>query len=166
MSPDTAAAAAPPAAATAHPLDPLSGDELRGVVAAARGGLGLEHAIVVTAVLREPDRDALEIFEAGGLLPAREADVVLYEIARRLIHEATVAVSGWRLLAHREVPGALPPIGRRELEACADAVKADARWRRAMSDRGVRESPMWSCNPGPRGSASPRIHRTGVCPRR
>ena len=134
---------APPLTAV-HPLDPLTAGEIEQAVRAAREGL--EDAVVVSAFLDEPSRAELR---TGT--PQRRAAIVLYDGAT--VHE--VLVAGDRRLAARPVPGAVPPIGRAELEAAAEAVKADPRWIAAVRARGVTELEHVIVQPWPPGQADP-----------
>ena len=60
-----------------HPLDPLSADELRAIVAATRAGRGLDHRHLFGWVrLAEPAKGALAAWRAGEPL-ARAADVAI-----------------------------------------------------------------------------------------
>jgi primary-amine oxidase len=135
---------APPLTA-AHPLDPLTADEIEQAVRIAREGFG--EAVVVTAFLDEPSRTELR---TGGP-PQRRAVVVLYDGST--VQE--VLVAGDRRLVVRPVPGVVPPIGRAELEAAADAVKADPRWIAALHARGVIDLEHVIVQPWPPGQAEP-----------
>ena len=76
--------------ALAHPLDPLSGEEIERTVAVLREQRGLgERARFVEIVLREPGKDDLARFEAGETIPREAAAVVLDNAAT---HEAVVAL--------------------------------------------------------------------------
>src|SRR3954469_16770307 len=106
---------APPITAV-HPLDPLTASELSEAVKAARAEL--PDAVVVSAFLDEPAKAELRAFAAGGEATVRRAVAVLY--AAGTVHE--VLVAGERRLASRAVKGAVPHLGRAELEAAAAAV--------------------------------------------
>jgi primary-amine oxidase len=127
----------------AHPLDPLTADELEEAVRTARDGF--EDAVVVSAFLDEPTRAELRDASAQ-----RRALVVLYD--GQTVHEVIAARE--RRLATRPVPGAVPPIGRAEREAAAAAVKADPRWIAALHARGVTELDHVIVQPWPPGQAN------------
>ena len=71
----------------AHPLDPLTAAELaasprRCAATTAFASLG-ERTRFVTIALREPAKDAVLAWDAGGAAPRREAEVVILDRGRR-----------------------------------------------------------------------------------
>ena len=82
-----------PPAAPAHPLDPLSADELVRAVEVARSGRQLgERVRFVTVELHEPDKAALAAWRDGGDPPPREAFLVIYDQAADLGAEGVVGL--------------------------------------------------------------------------
>ena len=121
--------------ALAHPLDPLSGEEIERTVAVLREQRGLgERARFVEIVLREPGKDDLARFEAGETIPREAAAVVLDNAAT---HEAVVALDDGTLRSWDTIPGVQAAITLDEYAECEQAVRADPRFRAALAARGI-----------------------------
>jgi primary-amine oxidase len=123
---------------SAHPLDPLSAEELERAVACVRGARELgEDVRFVSIELREPDKPELASWRAGGAPPPREASLVV--LAGGRTHEAVVALARDELVAWDHVPGAHAAITGDEYAEAEEAVKRDAGFRQALELRGVRD---------------------------
>jgi len=91
----------------AHPLDPLSADEFRGVAAILRR----EHDVTPGAwrfasiEMREPDKAELRAYEADGAVPARRATVVCFERAANATYKSVISLSDDRVESFDHVPG-------------------------------------------------------------
>src|SRR5581483_4210557 len=96
---------AAPATAVAHPLDPLSADEIAAAAAIVRAARPLERVRFVTVTLREPPKAAVL---AGGEVE-REALVVLLDNEAGSTHELVVALAAGAIRSERRVPDAQPP---------------------------------------------------------
>ncbi len=123
------------APAAAHPLDPLSPDEIERAVGAlkAEGRLGPSTLFPLLA-LKEPPKAAVLASSA----PPREAFAVLYDRASNRTFEATVDVAAAKVSSWTERPGAQPAVLLSEFDEAPGLVKADARWLKAIERRGLK----------------------------
>ncbi len=121
--------------ALAHPLDPLSAEEIELAVAVLREQRELgERARFVEIVLREPEKDELARHEAGEMIPREAAAVVLDSAAT---HEAIVTLDDGTLRSWQTIPGVQAGITLDEYAECEQAVRADPRFRAALAARGI-----------------------------
>ena len=135
-------------AVTRHPLDPLDPSELTAAVAAVRAEGGLSDRIrVISVETREPAKEAVRAFEAGGPAPAREAFCVLLDNADGSCHEAVVSLDEGRLASIRHVPGVQPAIGLEEFDEAGLAAVADPRFQEALARRGITDTDMVMADP-------------------
>ncbi|WP_414166757.1 primary-amine oxidase [Streptoverticillium reticulum] len=149
-------------ASSAHPLDPLSKDEIGAVngILRADGRIG-DASRFVSITLKEPPKAVVQVF-SDGPVPDREAFVVLREPRRRATYEAVVSLTRGSVTAWRHVPGAQPALTEAEFRACEETVRADARWQAALRRRGVTDFSLavvdsWTV--GCRGPADERRSR-------
>lgn len=119
----------------AHPLDPLSRDEISQAVSILKEGPAAAQTFrFVSVELREPSKEALR----AGTLSAREADSVLIDRATGRAYEAVVdldsnIVTRWMELSH----GVQPPIMLDEFEECEVNCKRDPRVVEVLAGRGM-----------------------------
>lgn len=126
----------------AHPLDPLSEEEIRRTRAvldeAGRVGPSTRFPLVL---LQEPPKA-----EVLGLRPGDRLDrrvlAVLLDTATGEVHEAVVSLTAgevvdWRHLPTKQPPYGQPPVLEEEYALVDRVVKADPGWRDAMARRGV-----------------------------
>jgi primary-amine oxidase len=121
---------------SAHPLDPLSGDEQRAVVAAARAAWGLDHRHLIALLqLHEPGKATLRAWRSGDPVE-RLARVTVWDRSSATVSEGVITVDG-EVRSWRAVPGAQSPVlGVEGLEAI-EAARADPRVREALARRGI-----------------------------
>ena len=118
---------------TAHPLDPLTSDEVRTAVQVIRDQSGLdETGWFETITLDEPRQSALRGGHPGG----RCAYVCCYERSSNRTLRGVVDLSG-TLLQWDEVPGAQARIPPEEFALGDELVKADPRFVEALAKRGI-----------------------------
>jgi primary-amine oxidase len=117
----------------AHPLRPLSAEELATATAAALAGT--DRAYVVSAALHEPGKPALAAWREAGTAPAREALVVL--AAGGGVEEVVVALGDGGVVSRTRVEGAFAPITPEDYAAAGEAALADERVRSALAARGI-----------------------------
>jgi primary-amine oxidase len=123
-----------------HPLDPLSKDELASTVAVLKdAGKVADSTRFVLIHLHEPPKEKVIAYRPGQTLP-RQAFAVLYDWASNTTSEAIIDLDTKKLLSWKDVPkvqpGILPGDDHRKT---AEIVRADRRWREAMTKRGVKD---------------------------
>ncbi|TDD87877.1 primary-amine oxidase [Saccharopolyspora karakumensis] len=129
-----------PATTTAHPLDPMTAEEVTAVRAALDGaGLLGENVRFTFVTLEEPDRDA-----ALAHRPGQEADrrfrAVLLDLASGVSHDTVVSATRSTVDSVRRLDPAVdgqPPIIDTEFELVEEIVNADERWTSALRKRGI-----------------------------
>ena len=139
---DADVAAAMPAAA--HPLDPLTTDEIAVAARLVREARGLGPSARFVAIwLKEPPKEAALAFRPGDAL-AREAFVLIRERRQRATYEGVVSLAEGVVREWRELEGVQPPLTFEELTHVEEAVRRDERWREALRRRGVAEADIAS----------------------
>ena len=119
-----------------HPLDPLTADELRAVVAGVREARGLDHRhLFVTVQLDEPEKAATVAWREGDALD-RAARVAVWDQSTASMSEGVVAVTG-EVRGWHETPAAMAPVLLPQAMAAIEATKADPRIREGLKKRGV-----------------------------
>ncbi|KII26917.1 tyramine oxidase, partial [Arthrobacter sp. AK-YN10] len=119
----------------AHPLDPLSREEISHAVSILKDGPAAADSFrFVSVELREPSKETLR----AGTDPAREADSVLIDRTTGVAYEAVVdlgssIITQWTELA----AGVQPPIMLDEFDECEVNCKADPRVVEALAGRGL-----------------------------
>jgi primary-amine oxidase len=154
--PETSPDAPPPAAA--HPLDPLSADEIRAAAAILRSQAGLAPATrFVMVSLAEPPKPAGLDF-GHGPVPDRAALVVTYDKAEGLIHEALVSLTAGAVISRVAVPDRFPSYILEDMFTVEELVREDPRWQAAMRLRGVTDFSLAMIDPWPSGYLGPSDH--------
>jgi primary-amine oxidase len=126
------------AAATTHPLDPLTAPELERAVAVLRQqGLAGDGLRVISIDLLEPDKAALAAWRDDGPAPAREAQAVLLAAGSGDAVECTIDLDRDQLADRRSLDGMQPAISMDEYVEAGAACRADAGYRRALARRGI-----------------------------
>src|SRR5689334_2957464 len=119
-----------------HPLDPLTPEELRGVVEAVRAARGLDHRhLFVTVQLDEPAKETVVGWTEGDALD-RAARVAVWDQQAGSLAEGVVGVDGG-VRSWVEVPGAKAPVLLPQAESAIAATKADPRIREGLAKRGI-----------------------------
>ncbi len=118
----------------AHPLDPLSKDEL----AAAVVILQAEHHLTRTSrlpllMLQEPSKQDI----LAGRVPPRRAFAVVYERVSRQTFEGVVDLVTRRVASWQEIKGVQPPLMLEDFALAEQIVRADPGWRAAVRRRGI-----------------------------
>ena len=134
----TTAAATP----SPHPLDPLTTEEIRRVRAVLeKEGKAGESVRFPLITLLEPSKAQVLTHRPGAETP-RQVLVVALDLDSGDTHEGVISPATDELEEWVQVPTAAPPFGQapimlEEFELVAEIVKADARWRDAIAQRGV-----------------------------
>jgi primary-amine oxidase len=132
----------------AHPLEPLTADEVAAATEVLRAGKGLaETARFVFVALHEPPKAAVIAWSPGDEPLPREAHVVLYERSERTTYEAVVSLTDQAVLSWTAVEGVQPPIMAEEFDSCEAIVQADPHWQEAMRRRGVEDFSLAMIDP-------------------
>ena len=122
----------------AHPLDPLSTDEVAAAAAVVRRDRDLPDQLFAQLMLREPDKADVDAFEAdpdGHPVDRRAWAVVL--LGPNTIGEVVVNLTQDRVERFDEVVGERPYLLFTEIINAMAAVKAHPEWIAAMALRGL-----------------------------
>jgi primary-amine oxidase len=132
-----------PAAALAHPLDPLTPDEIRAAAQIARADARFATASFASILLDEPAKADVTAWRPGQTLP-RQARLVIMTAAS--VFEAVVDLTARRLLSAVERRGVEPPVMMSEFEA-AKVVLSHAGFQAALASRGITDPAKVFCSP-------------------
>ena len=122
---------------SAHPLDPLSADEIRRVVTIiTEAGNSTPAMRFVSIGLHEPPKSVIAAFRPGQPFP-REAFVVALEPREHMTYEGVVSLTKAAVLSWRPVPGARAPITAGEYTEYERVVRADEQFRDGLRRRGI-----------------------------
>ncbi len=119
------------AGAGAHPLDPLTAEEIRQVASVLRRDRGVGDGWRFASIeLREPAKDALAALAAGG--PGRrQALAVCWDRGSGQAYRAVVSIADGEVTAWEHLPGQQPNITADEWHECTR--RWSQRWRGAAS---------------------------------
>ncbi|MFN7931661.1 MAG: primary-amine oxidase, partial [Blastocatellia bacterium] len=121
----------------AHPLDPLSPDEIATTVATLKAeNKATESSRFYTLVLHEPPKAEVLNWQAGAAV-RREAFVIVYERAVNQTFEAIVDVKAKKVLSWKEIKGVQPWVVGEDFTLAASIVSNDPNWQVALSKRGI-----------------------------
>jgi primary-amine oxidase len=122
-----------------HPLDPLSVQEIRTVVAVLRRDRGVGTGWRFGSIeLSEPAKEAVRGFSPGDAIE-READVVCWSRDDGQTYKARVSIGGDRVLSWEHRPGEQANFTADEYHECDAALKKDPRVIAALERRGIRD---------------------------
>ena len=120
-----------------HPLDPLTADEIRTAVRVLKAAPEFPaDGRFATIALQEPAKNVVLGFTTGSTLARHAMAVVLDRRGGRTL-EATVDVTGERVVSFVDVPGMQSLILEEEYEDISRIVKANAEWQSAIRKRGI-----------------------------
>ena len=138
--------------ARAHPLDPITPEEIKAAVAAARadGRLG-EAARFATITLEPPSRETLAAFRPGTPVE-RRVRLIIVPGPETTVIEAVVAVPKGTVEHWEERAGVLPALLFEEAVTTIEALRANPEWRRAMERRGITDFDKVQIDPWPTGN--------------
>jgi primary-amine oxidase len=115
-----------------HPLEPLSGDEVRTAVELLRkSGKVTPSTRFVSIALREPDKALVHDPKQHASLP-REAFAVLFDNAQNACYEAALSLTDGTILSWTHVPGVQPTMTIDEQVECEQAVLASPEFAAAL----------------------------------
>ncbi|MDI2028043.1 primary-amine oxidase [Saccharopolyspora sp. TS4A08] len=125
---------------TAHPLDPMSAEEVDALRAALEdAGLLGEHVRFTFVAPEEPDKAAVLAHRPGEPVD-RRFRAVLLDLATGVSHDAVVSTTRSAVDTVRRldpVTDGQPPIIDTEFELVEEIVNADERWTSALRRRGI-----------------------------
>ncbi|GLR94546.1 Cu2+-containing amine oxidase [Bradyrhizobium liaoningense] len=138
---DPAKARSPAHAATTHPLDPLTTEEITAACTLVRAAAtSPEHCRFPTVRLEEPTKQELAAGGAGRRAFALTLDITTGEAIEHIVDLVRGELVDRKLLPNREVPYGQPPVMLEEFFKCEAVVKADPGWRAAMHRRGLTDT--------------------------
>lgn len=121
----------------AHPLDPLSAQEIEatGKILQAAGKIS-ETSRFKFIHLKEPPKEEVLVYRRGDPIK-RQAFAVVYDWASNTTTEAIVDLSRKALVSWRAIPKAQPGLLQDDHRLTEEIVRGDSRWRAAMFKRGI-----------------------------
>ena len=138
--------------ASAHPLDPLTAEEIAGASAILKEQRQLGPRVrFETVVLREPDKDAVLRFQPGDSI-RREAFIVVLDNDGPATYEAVVSLDERRVVSWQHIPGVQPRVMFDEFIECEAAVQADPRFQAAIKKRGITDPSLVMVDPWSAGN--------------
>lgn len=121
----------------AHPLDPLSKEEIIAAVEILRAsGKVNENSRFSTIVLREPPKSEVLAYKPGSPF-RREAFAIIYERATNKTFEAIIDLNKKSLASWKEVMNVQPPFLIEDFLLTQQIVQNDPQWQAAMKKRGI-----------------------------
>jgi len=131
------AAAITATAAAAHPLDPLTADEIQRTFVTIKNAKSLAPATFLPIVkLSEPSKSFMQGWSPGQPFP-RKAFADVFDRNANTLHEAVVDLNTNTLESWTQKAGAQPAVYFAEYEQADALVRAYAPWKKAMRDRGI-----------------------------
>ncbi len=135
----------------AHPLDPLSKEEITTAVEVLKAaGKVSESSRFPIIVLHEPPKAEVLSYKPGDPM-RREAFVVVYERASNQTFEAIVDLKARQLLSWKEIAGVQPAFMIEDVLLTQSIVRADPLWQEAMKKRGITDFQKVQIEPWPAG---------------
>ena len=121
----------------AHPLDPLSKEEITAVVEILRAsGKANQDSRFTTVVLREPPKSEVLNYKPGSPF-RREAFAIIHERATNRTFEAIIDLNKKSLASWKEVMNVRPPFLIEDFFLTQQIVEKDPHWQAAMRKRGI-----------------------------
>jgi primary-amine oxidase len=123
----------------AHPLDPLSTEEIAAVVQTLKAeNKATDSSRFWPLVLHEPPKTEVLNFRPGAAF-RREAFVVVFERDANKTFEAVVDLKARKVVSWKEIKGVQPSImsSSEDYLLTASIVNSDPRWRAALQKRGI-----------------------------
>jgi primary-amine oxidase len=128
---------APAQQATAHPLDPLTSQEITTAVSVLRtAGRVADQTRFPTIRLNEPPKAEVLRFTPGAPF-RREVFVVAYDRATNSTFEGVVDLRARALLSWKKIEGVQPQMMIEDIVLAQELVRTDPRWREGMGRRGI-----------------------------
>ena len=121
-------------ALAAHPLSPLSADEIRAAARVFRSYSEFPRGgrFAQLTLAEPPKNDVLR----NAAVP-RRASAVIYDPAVNRTFEAVANLNSSKVEQWREIPGVQPAVGQEDSNLADQIVRADPRWSRALREHGI-----------------------------
>jgi len=132
-----------PASASEHPLEPLTAVEISSAVAAVKAAKSLPAGTFFPYVALNEAPKAEVLAWTPGRPFRREAFLVVYDRGAGAMSEAVVDLKTGALVSWTPRPGVQPNVMLSEFDEFPAVVRADARWRAAMTKRGLDPDKLW-----------------------
>lgn len=137
----------PTITAIAHPLEPLTPEEIAAAVAILRQEKSLGATTrFATVTLNEPAKEIVLGFRPGDAI-VREAFAIILDNATAQTYEAVVSLTQGKVTAWKHIPGVQPPIMFDEFSECEAAVKACPAFLDAIAKRGITDPSLVMVDP-------------------
>jgi primary-amine oxidase len=144
----------------AHPLDPLTAEEISAAVALVRDAGRLTKAARYAYIgLCEPDKDVVRGFKPGDAVE-RRVRLVVVPGPEATVVEVVVSVTAGAVVSFAEVPEMRPALLIEESMHVIAALREDPAWQAAMRRRGVEDFDKVQIDPWPAGSFGV-VHEAG-----
>ena len=146
-------------AAIAHPLDPLTKDEITAALLILRAQHPLPPGTSLPLIaLQDPAKSDV----IANRKTSRKARIVIYARPRNETYEAIVDLDSRQVAAWNRIPGVEPQIMPEDFARCERIVRNSAAWRAGLKRRGIEDTSrvridVWSI--GTEGSTGPEKHR-------
>src|SRR4029453_2014174 len=127
----------------AHPLDPLTPDEIRVAAEIARMDARFARAQFASILLNEPAKAEVIAWRPGGTLP-RQARLIIMTSAS--VFDVVADLTARRIVSAGERKGVDPPVMQSEFEV-AKVVLTNPEFRAALAKRGVTDPDKVFCSP-------------------
>jgi primary-amine oxidase len=123
----------------AHPLDPLTKDEILKTAEVLRAaGKMIAKSRFSLIALHEPPKDEVIAFQPGSTF-RRESFSILYDREHNATFEAVVDLRRSTVVSWKQIPGVQPSVLDEDIEMLERAIRADPRFAKAMNRRGIKD---------------------------
>jgi primary-amine oxidase len=144
--------AAPATGGVTHPLECLTGDEIRAAVAAVKSDGRLDqHARFATVTLDPPSNEAVSSYRLGDAIH-RRVRLIIVPGQDSTVIEALVAVPSGEIVAWEERPDVRPALLFDDALRSIIALRECPEWQEAMTRRGITELDKVQIDPWPTGN--------------
>ena len=155
---DATQKAAAPLGTPAHPLEPLTTDEVSATATIIKAApQWTEHCRFVYVELQEPAKDVVTGWQRGQTWD-RQASALVRDRDNRTTCEIIVSLGSSEVMRWEVIDGVQPPMMAEEFMACNEAVRSDAQWQEALRKRGVEDFALAMIDPWSGGYTGPDDH--------
>lgn len=118
-----------------HPFNDLTADEIKLTVKIIQYSGQFDKDIRYPVIKRmEPSK---QLWLSGRTQDFRHAYVAIFDFKKSMMTEIDVDLNSKKVVGSKDLPGIKPPVLIEEYERARAIVRADARWQKAMRDRGI-----------------------------